>query len=137
MTLRLEECIEVPERAFNEFSSGHLVETHFEQDLSEQSSNLQKWVQMTALWDLTLSIEIELFELGIFPITRAEHFDGEICLHLLSLGSKVSTLRNLVALVGDHIDKLTLLHLIDDLLVVRIEVRIFTILREKLLVFID
>jgi hypothetical protein len=92
---------------------------------------------MTALWDLTLSIEIELLELCIFPVTRAEHFDGKISLHLLSLRSKVSTLGNLVALVGDHIDELTLLHLIDDLLVVRIKIRIFAILREKLLIFIN
>lgn len=40
MLLRLEECIEIPERALDIAISRHLGETHLEENVAELSSNL-------------------------------------------------------------------------------------------------
>jgi hypothetical protein len=118
VTLRLEECVKVPERAFNELACRHLVETHFEENLSELGADLQKRVQVTTLRDLTLSIEIEFLEFCIFPCTASNHVHSEIGLKLLPLWSEVRSLSHLIALVGGNIDQLPFLHLFHNLLVV-------------------
>ena len=80
VTLRLEEGVEVPERALNILASWHLVETHFEENLAELSANLKKRVQVATFRNLTLSIEIEFLEFSIFPCPASNHVHCEISL---------------------------------------------------------
>ena len=117
VTLRLEESVKVPERAFYELACWHLVETHFEENLAELGADLQKRVQVTTLRDLTLSIEVEFLEFCIFPCTASNHVHSEIGLELLPLWSEVRSLCNLIALVSGNIDQLPFLHLFHNLLV--------------------
>ena len=117
VTLRLEEGVKVPERAFNELASWHLVEAHFEENLAELSAYLEKRVQVATFRDLTLSIEIKFLEFSIFPCTTSNHVHSEISLELLPLWSEVSSLSHLIALVTDNIDKLSFLHLLHYLFV--------------------
>jgi hypothetical protein len=69
VALRLEEGVEVPERALHELGRGHLIETHLEQDFSEERPHLQQGVQVPALRDLALSVEIEFLEFCLLPRT--------------------------------------------------------------------
>ena len=67
VALRLEKRVEVPERTLYKLCSGHLIETHFKKNLSEQGSNLEQRVQVAAVGDLTLSIEVEFLEFSVLP----------------------------------------------------------------------
>jgi hypothetical protein len=67
VTLRLEKSVEVPERTLYKLCGGHLIETHFKKDLSEQGSNFEQRVQVAAIGDLTLSIEVEFLEFSVLP----------------------------------------------------------------------
>jgi hypothetical protein len=67
VTLRLIQSIKVPEGAFNESVSGHLVEAHLKEDLSEEGSNLKERMQVTSLCLLTDSLEVVLLELSVPP----------------------------------------------------------------------
>jgi hypothetical protein len=127
MTLRLEKSIEVPERAFYELTCWHFVEAHFEENFTELSAYLKKRVQMTTIGSLTLSIKIVFLELSVFPCSASNHINCEISLHLLSLRSEIRALGNLIALVGDNIDKLSFLHLFNDLFVMSLKVIILSI----------
>jgi hypothetical protein len=69
VALRLEEGVEVPERALHELGRGHFIETHLEQDFSEEGPHLQQGVQVPALRDLALSVEIEFLEFCLLPRT--------------------------------------------------------------------
>lgn len=83
---------------------------------------------MTAIGNLALGIEVEFLEFSVFPCTRSNHINCEISLHLLSLWSKVGSLGNSIALVSNNIDQLALLHLINDLFVMSLQVRVLVIL---------
>jgi hypothetical protein len=128
VTLRLEKCIEVPERALNEFASGHLVEAHFQKDFSELSAHLQERVKMSALWDLTLSVEVVFLEFGLFPCSAPDHINSQVSLEFLSLSGKVGALRDLVALISDYINELSFLHLFNYLLVMCFKIIVLGIL---------
>lgn len=128
VTLRLEEGVKVPERALNELASWHLVEAHFKENLAELSADLEKRVQVATLRDLTLSIEIEFLEFSIFPCPASNHVHSEISLELLPLWSKVRSLCHLIALVTDNVDQLPFLHLLHNLLVMSLEIRVLSVL---------
>ena len=99
VTLWLEEGIEVPEGALNEFVGGHFIESHFEKNLSEHSSDLQERVQMTSLTSDTLSIEVKGLELLFLPCPALKHLSGEVSLQFLSDGSEILALCHLISLL--------------------------------------
>ena len=99
MGLRLEEGVEVPEGALNESIGWHLVEAHFDENLSELCSDFQKWVQVATGGIATESIKILLLKLGLLPRSFLNHLCGESCLKLFLDWCVVLALRDLVRLV--------------------------------------
>ena len=67
VTLWLEEGVEVPEGGFGVSTSGHLGESHFEEDLSKLLSDEQEGMEMTTCSFDTSGIEVQLFESLVFP----------------------------------------------------------------------
>jgi hypothetical protein len=76
--LGLEEGVKVPETTLNELVSGHLIETHLKQGLSELGANLQERVQMTASGDLACSVEVSLLKLNVLPGASAQHISSQL-----------------------------------------------------------
>lgn len=109
VTLRLEKCIKVPEWALNKSVSWHFIETHFQKNLSEERSHLQKWVQVTSLTFMASCFEIEVFEPFSSPTLSSDHFFSQVSFELLSNWLEVISLSNFIVLNRLNCQKLSLL----------------------------
>jgi len=67
MALGLEKRIEIPKRALHITLSRHLIEAHFQKDLSELCTYFKQWMEVTTLRSLTYCIKVVSFELSLFP----------------------------------------------------------------------
>ncbi len=68
MLLGLEEGIKVPERALNIGVGWHLLEAHFQKDLSESTPYFQQRMEMTTNWRDAQSVEVVFLEGLLLPV---------------------------------------------------------------------
>ena len=67
MSLRLEQCIEIPERAFNISIGFHLLESHLSQNLFKLLPSFHENVQIAVLNFSSFGVRVEVFELTLLP----------------------------------------------------------------------
>ena len=69
VTLRLEKCVEVPERTLDISVCWHFFEAHTQEDFFELLTNLHERMAMASMTHWSLSVEIVFLEGFIFPVT--------------------------------------------------------------------
>lgn len=78
MSLRLEQSIEIPERAFHISIGLHLLEAHFSKNFRNLLLSLHQDMQVSILDFSTFGIRIEIFELAVLPGPVCDHCAGDL-----------------------------------------------------------
>ena len=87
-------------------------------------------MQVTAIWDLTSSVQVCLFELSILPRSSPKHICGQLGFQLNSRRLVFTTLGDLITLKRGNIQKFTLFQLSQHLLIMLISISHLKICRQ-------
>jgi len=101
VTLRLEQSVEIPERALYESGGRHLIEPHAQKNLTELRSDLHQRVQVTTSGVTSSRLPVLLLELLLFPRSRADHVSSECGRKLNKNGLEAFALVNLESFSSD------------------------------------
>ena len=134
--LRLEEGIEVPERALDVPISWHFLETHLHENLFELLSNLKQRMEVASIQLSADSLIIVVLELEVLPGTGPQHIASNLSFQLYSLRSELGSFGDSVRLDGFNVQVLTLLVLCNQLFIVRISRWVINKILQVLLVLI-
>lgn len=137
VTLRLEKCVEVPERTLDEPVCWHFFEAHTQEDFFELFTNLHERMAMASMTHWSLSIEIVFLEGFIFPFTCPQHFCCYFCFQILFFDTKIWTFSNTVSFVHFYIKMFSLFVVIDLLLFMSVRIGVLYELIQLLLIHVN
>mmetsp|Transcript_6574 Transcript_6574/g.11054 ORF Transcript_6574/g.11054 Transcript_6574/m.11054 type:complete len:366 (+) Transcript_6574:79-1176(+) len=74
VTLRLEQCVEVPEGRLDPLARGHLFKAHLHQDAAEFGTHLEQRVEVSASYGSTHGLQVDGLVAQLTPVCSRLHF---------------------------------------------------------------
>mmetsp|Transcript_2367 Transcript_2367/g.4409 ORF Transcript_2367/g.4409 Transcript_2367/m.4409 type:complete len:202 (-) Transcript_2367:589-1194(-) len=102
MALWLKQGIKIPKRTLYPFVRRHLLKTHLHQNLTKFSSNLEQRMKVSSSYLLSQSEKVVWLERHSFPLSRIQHFLGQICRLFYTFGHVLLPSNHRIGLSSDE-----------------------------------